>query len=46
MTLLIGLSGKLNYVRAAAALRAVCLQLDRQRLTKEMIDRAKRAVDA
>ena len=43
----IGLSGKtaLNYVRAATALRAVCLQLDQQRLTQQMINRAKLAVD-
>jgi len=44
----IGLSGKtaLNYVRAATALRAVCLQLERQRLTQEMIDHAQLAVEA
>jgi hypothetical protein len=44
----IGLSGEtaLNYVRAATALRAVCLGVARQRLTQEMIDRAKLAVEA
>jgi hypothetical protein len=36
----------LNYVRAATALRAVCNGLEDRRLTHEMIDRAKQAVDA
>ena len=35
-----------NYTRAATALRAVCLQLDKRSLTEEMLDRAKKAVEA
>jgi hypothetical protein len=44
----IGLSGEtaLNYVRAATALRAMCWGIARQRLTQEMLDRAKLAVKA
>ena len=34
-----------NYVRAATALRAVCLQLEQRNLSQEMIDRAKKAVE-
>ena len=35
-----------NYAGAATALRAVCLQLDQRSLTEEMLDRAKKAVEA
>ena len=35
-----------NDTRAATALRAVCLQLDKRSLTEEMLDRAKKAVEA
>jgi hypothetical protein len=35
-----------SYVRAATALRAVCLQLDQRSVTHEMIERAKQAVKA